>query len=98
MPYVELRLIKLGFYLGVGGTCTYERANKLRSVLKTVDLETLVLETDAPDQPDSQWRGKRNDPTRLPVIAQALADLRQSDLVTIADVTTANAKRLFNLV
>ena len=90
-------LIKLGFYLGVGGTCTYERANKLRNVLQTLDLETLVLETDAPDQPDSQWRGKRNDPTRLPVIAQALAELRHSDLATIADVTTANAKRLFKL-
>jgi TatD DNase family protein len=89
-------LIKFGFYLGVGGTCTYERANKLRNILKIIPLETLVLETDAPDQPDSQWRGKRNDPTRLPVIAQALADLRQSDLTTIAAATTANARRLFN--
>lgn len=90
-------LIKLGFYLGVGGTSTYPRAQRLRQVLATVPLETLVLETDAPDQPDSAWRGKRNDPTRLPIIAANLAELRAESLAHIAAVTTANARRLFNL-
>lgn len=90
-------LIKLGFYLGVGGTSTYPRAQRLRHVLATVPLEALVLETDAPDQPDSAWRGKRNDPTRLPIIATNLAELRTASLAHIAAVTTANARRLFNL-
>ncbi|MBK8452797.1 MAG: TatD family hydrolase [Thiofilum sp.] len=90
-------LVKQGFYLGVGGTITYERAQRLRAAIQAMPLEFLVLETDAPDQPDSQWRGKRNDLSRLPVIAQALADLRQESLATIAQATTANAKRLFNL-
>lgn len=90
-------LIKLGFYLGVGGTATYPRAQRLRAVLATVPLECLLLETDAPDQPDSGWRGKRNDPTRLPVIAANLAELRHENLGHIAEVTTANAVRLFNL-
>ncbi|MBU0654155.1 MAG: TatD family hydrolase [Gammaproteobacteria bacterium] len=89
--------IKLGFCLGVGGTCTYPRANRLRTILAQVPLEMLLLETDAPDQPDSQWRGKRNDPTRLPVIAATLAELRGDTIAHIADITTQNAQRLFRL-
>lgn len=90
-------LITRGFYLGVGGTSTYPRAQRLRDILKNVPLEALLLETDAPDQPDSGWRGKRNDPTRLPIIATNLAELRGESLERIADVTTANAVTLFNL-
>jgi TatD DNase family protein len=90
-------LIKLGFYLGVGGTSTYPRANRLRHLLAHVPLERLLLETDSPDQPDSAWRGKRNDPTRLPVIAATLAELRSDTIAHIAAVTTANAVQLFNL-
>ncbi|UOG92746.1 MAG: TatD family hydrolase [Candidatus Thiothrix sulfatifontis] len=90
-------LIKLGFYLGVGGTVTYPRAQRLRQVLANVPLERLLLETDAPDQPDSAWRGKRNDPTRLPVIAASLAELRGESLEHIAEITTANALHLFKL-
>lgn len=90
-------LINLGFYLGVGGTVTYPRAQRLRNVLANVPLEMLLLETDAPDQPDSEWRGKRNDPTRLPVIAASLAELRGESLNRIAEATTANAIHLFKL-
>ena len=90
-------LVKQGFYLGVGGTITYERTQRLRAAIQAMPLECLVLETDAPDQPDSQWRGQRNDFSRVPVIAQALAELRHESLATIAKVTTANAKRLFKL-
>jgi TatD DNase family protein len=90
-------LINAGFYLGVGGTSTYPRAQRLRTILANVPLEALLLETDAPDQPDSAWRGKRNDPTRLPVIAATLAELRGDSLAHIAEVTTANAIQLFNL-
>lgn len=90
-------LIKLDFYLGVGGTCTYPRANRLRTILGNVPLENLLLETDSPDQPDSQWRGKRNDPTRLPIIAATLAELRNDTIAHIANVTTHNAMRLFQL-
>lgn len=89
--------IKQGFYLGVGGTITYDRAQRLRTAIQSVPLEYLVLETDAPDQPDHQWRGKRNDLSRLPIIGQCLAELRQETVETIAQVTTANAKRLFDL-
>lgn len=92
------QLIENGFFLGAGGTLTYERAQRLRKVLKAVPLECVLLETDAPDQPDSQWRGQRNTPLRLPVIAAALAELRDCSVETIASVTTANAQRLFGII
>lgn len=91
------QFITQGFYLGAGGTLTYERAQRLRHVLKTVPLESLLLETDAPDQPDSLWRGQRNTPLRLPVIAAALAQLRGCPVESIAKITTTNAQNLFGI-
>lgn len=92
------QLIEQGFYLGAGGTLTYERAQRLRQILTNVPTECLLLETDAPDQPDSQWRGQRNTPLRLPIIAEALAELRGCSLAELADSTTKNAQRLFGIV
>lgn len=91
------QFIKQGFYLGVGGTSTYPRAQRLRKILAAVPLERLVLETDAPDQPDSQWQGQRNTPLRLPIIAANLAEIRAESLQHIATTTSRNAQTLFNL-
>ena len=55
----------LGFLLGLGGPVTYDRANRLRQLAATMPLEYLLLETDAPDQPDAGIRGQRNEPARL---------------------------------
>ncbi|HPQ96518.1 MAG: TatD family hydrolase [Thiothrix sp.] len=91
------QLVGMGFMLGIGGTITYERARRLRRIVAGLPDECLLLETDAPDQPDSGWRGKRNDPTRLPVIAAELARLRDTSSLQVAEITTANARRLFGL-
>lgn len=92
------QLIEQGFYLGAGGTLTYERAQRLRQILAKVPADCLLLETDAPDQPDNQWRGQRNTPLRLPIIAEALAELRGCSLAELAESTTKNAQRLFGIV
>ena len=60
-------------------------------------LEHLLLETDAPDQPDAGIRGQRNEPSRLAVILAEMAKLRDEDPQAIARATTANARRLFGL-
>lgn len=91
------QLIDHGFYLGFGGVITYPRAKKLRHVLKEIPLEALLLETDAPDQPDIKWQGKRNEPSRLQTIARHVAEIRQDDVENIAKITTQNAKQLFKL-
>lgn len=88
---------ELGFYLGIGGTVTYERAKKTRSAIEQMPLEALLLETDAPDMPLCGHQGERNSPERLPEIAHALAELRSQSVEEIASQTTANSRKLFGL-
>lgn len=88
---------KLGFYLGIGGTITYERASKTRAAVTAMPLESLLLETDAPDMPLAGYQGQRNSPEKLLRVAQCLAELRGENLEYVALQTTTNAERLFNL-
>ncbi len=84
--------IKLGFKLGFGGAMTYSRALKIRELAKTLTLEAIVLETDAPDIPP-EWLGTkgRNQPKELIRIAQVLADLRGIPLSQIIEITGKNS-------
>ena len=90
-------LWKHGFMLGLGGPVTYERANRLRRIAATMPLEWLLLETDAPDQPDAWNRGRRNEPARIVNVLNSIAQLRAIDPLELAAATTANAERLFRL-
>jgi TatD DNase family protein len=96
-PEQARQLWDLGFMIGLGGPITYTRANRLRGLVTQMPLEFLLLETDAPDQPDAGIRGQRNEPSRLRQILDTVAELRQQPAADIAAQTTANAKRLFNL-
>ena len=91
------RLHDLGFKISLGGPITYERANKLRGLIRKIGLDWLMLESDAPDQPDSQIRGQRNEPARVRRICEEVALLRDEDEAHIARVTTDNAIKLFRL-
>lgn len=85
--------IKLGFKLGFGGAMTYSRATRLRKLATTLPLDSLVLETDAPDiPPDFLEHGLPNKPEYLPRIAQNLANLRCIPLEEIARVTAFNTR------
>ncbi|WP_413735366.1 TatD family hydrolase [Sodalis sp. RH21] len=89
--------IKLGFYIGVGGTITYERANKTRQVMARLPLERLLLETDAPDMPVSGYQGQPNRPERVLLTFQALCELRAEPPEQIADIIYRNSLDLFGL-
>lgn len=89
--------IDLGFKLGFGGMLTYERSRKLRQLAKELPLESIVLETDSPDMTVEQHRGNRNSPEYLPMILDALSDIRQQDKETIAATTTQNTRDVFQL-
>lgn len=91
------QLFKLGWMLGVGGPVTYERANRLRKLVAGMPIDHLLLETDAPDQPDADNRGRRNEPALLPRVLHVVAQLRGESPETVAAATTANAERLFRL-
>ena len=96
-PEQARHLWQLGFLIGLGGPVTYERANRLRTLARTMPLDHLLLETDAPDQPDASIRGQRNEPARLPVVRDVIADLRGITADEVSQATTRNAERLFNL-
>ncbi|KFN51667.1 hypothetical protein N790_04390 [Arenimonas malthae CC-JY-1] len=89
------QLFGLGFHLGIGGPVTFERARRLRRTVATMPIEWLLLETDAPDQPDAAHRGERNEPARLPNVLAAVAALRGETPESVAAATAANAERLF---
>lgn len=88
---------KLGFYLGIGGIITYERAAKTRRAVAAMPLESLVLESDAPDMPLAGRQGERNSPAYLPLTAAALAQLHEISVDEIARQTRRNTEQLFAL-
>ncbi len=84
--------IRLGFKLGFGGAMTHSRATRLREFAATLPLESIVLETDAPDIPPVFLKnGEPNKPEYLPRIAQTLAELRGMAPEEIARITSENA-------
>jgi TatD DNase family protein len=89
------RGLAAGFLLGVAGPVTYPSARDLRSLLADVPLERLLVETDSPHLPPQPHRGTRNEPSYLPLVAQALGALRDRPLEDIAGQTSANAEALF---
>ncbi len=89
------QLFNLGFSLGIGGPITYDRAQRLRRLVKDMPIEYLLLETDSPDQPNADYRGQRNEPARLVDVLKIVAELRGQSEEDIAQATTANAERLF---
>ena len=88
-------LIKLGFKLGFGGAMTYPGSSRIRQLAASLPLESLVLETDAPDIPPAWLNRGRNSPAELPRIATQLAELRGLSLAEISAATTANAETVF---
>ncbi len=87
-------ILELGFYLGIGGVVTFKNGGLDRS-LPGIPLDRLLLETDAPYLAPTPHRGKRNESSYIPLIANKLAEIMEVDVATIARQTTDNAYRLF---
>jgi TatD DNase family protein len=84
-----------GYYLGIGGPVTYPSAGALRAAAGAARLDRLLLETDAPYLPPAPHRGRRNEPAYLPLIAAALAALRDAPAQEVAARCAENAARAF---
>ncbi len=90
------QVIDLGFLLGIGGVITFKNSGKdLREVLKHIDLQYIVLETDSPYLTPHPYRGKRNESTYIPLIASKLAKIHEVPIQQVAEQTTKNALQLF---
>lgn len=88
--------VRLGYYIGVGGTISYNRANKTRNVIAQLPLSTLLLETDAPNMPLLGYQGQPNRPERLVEIFNILCQLRSEPAEQVAYQLYENSHKLFN--
>lgn len=86
-----------GYHLGLGGPVTYRNARRAIDVARFVPPDRLLLETDAPYLPPEPHRGRRNEPSYLPLIAWAIAHARGVSAGTVAEITAANARAAFGL-
>lgn len=89
------RYIKLGFYLGFNGIITF--SNMYDEVVRSVPLERILLETDAPYLAPEPFRGKRNEPAYMDKILRQIACLKGESVDIVAQATTVNSKRLFDI-
>lgn len=89
-------MIDLGFYLGIGGVLTYKNGG-LDKIVKDISIEHLVLETDGPYLSPHPHRGKRNQPAFINYVAEKLAELKNTTKKEVVDITSANARKLFQL-
>ena len=90
-------IIKLGMYIGLNGVVTFSNARKSLEVAKEIPIDRLVLETDAPSLAPVPHRGKRNDSSYIPHTAEKIANLLNMDTQELIDITTENARRLYNM-
>ncbi len=89
--------LRRGFVLGIGGTVTYPKNNTLREIVKTVELSSIILETDSPYLPPQTMRGKMNSPAHIKTIAEFVAQLRDLPFEEIALTTSSTAKAVFRI-
>ena len=89
------RIFKLGFYIGLGGVVTFKNGG-LDKVLPDISLEHAVLETDSPYLAPVPHRGKRNEPTYIPLISTKIATLTNRSVAEVQKITSQNAMNLFN--
>lgn len=89
--------LALGFYLGVDGPLTFKNAAKLPEIVRSVPLERLLVETDAPYLAPVPKRGRQNEPAFVVYVAEKIAELKGISLEKVAEQTTANALALYGL-
>ncbi len=94
---VAMKFVELGGYIGLNGIITFDKTTRSEEVVKAVPLENIILETDAPYLTPKSQRGKRNEPSFLPEVADKIAEWTNVTIEEVAKQTTENAKKLFNL-
>lgn len=90
------RAIDLGFMLGVTGPVTFKKADQRREVVASIPLERLLIETDAPFLAPEPKRGRRNEPAYVAYVAEKVAEIHAKTPAEVAEITSANAARLFS--
>ncbi|GGI43324.1 TatD family hydrolase [Mammaliicoccus stepanovicii] len=96
-PEIADEILKMNFYVSLGGPVTFKNAKQPKEVAKHVPIDRLLVETDAPFLSPHPYRGKRNEPARVKLVAEEIAELRGMTYEEVCKVTTENAERLFKI-
>ncbi|MET1029604.1 TatD family hydrolase [Domibacillus tundrae] len=92
-----LECVKLNFYISLGGPVTFKNAKKPKEVAEAVPLDKLLIETDCPYLAPHPYRGKRNEPAYVKLVAEEIAALKHLSYEEVAAATMKNANTLFQL-
>lgn len=92
-----MECIKAGFYIALGGPVTFKNAKKPKEVAEQIPLEKLLLETDSPFLTPQPFRGSQNDPSKIVLVAETIAEIKGLSIAEVADITSANAEKLFGI-
>jgi TatD DNase family protein len=95
---IAQQCIDMNFYISLGGPVTFKNAKKPKEVAKEIPLEKLLVETDCPFLAPHPYRGKRNEPAYVRLVAQQIADIKEISVEEVEEITTENAKKLFGIM
>ena len=87
----------MNFYISLGGTVTFKNARKPKEVAEAISLDHLLIETDCPYLAPTPFRGKRNEPSYVKLVAEEIAAIKGVSYEEVASKTTENAKKLFGI-
>ncbi len=91
------KFIGAGFFVGITGIITFKKSVGLRDIVAALPLESILIETDSPYLSPEPYRGKKNEPSFVPLVAQAIADIKNIPLAKVAETTFGNAIDLFGI-
>lgn len=89
--------LEMNFYISLGGPVTFKNAKEVKEVAKLIPLDRLLIETDAPYLAPHPYRGKRNEPAFVTLVAEQIATLRNMEYEELCHITTENAKKIFRI-
>ena len=90
-------LVEMGYLISFTGNITFKKLEELREILKTIPVENLMLETDSPFMTPVPFRGKRNEPSYIPYVAEKVAEIHNVSVEEVKQLTTFNAINLFGI-
>ena len=91
------RALECGFWVSFSGIVTFKNSQELREVARSLPLDRILVETDAPFLAPQGYRGKRNEPAWVPAVGETLAQLHSTGIEEIARITSENTRRVFQL-
>lgn len=96
-PEIAKECVDMNFYISLGGPVTFKNAKKPKEVADVIPLDKLLIETDCPYLTPHPYRGKRNEPSYVKLVAEQIADIKGISVEEVASATTENAKKLFGI-